>query len=109
MTVTSSLQEISTYQQGNRVVVRGGGATALTHPFPQPDSGQIFKEDVNGFSSGSAICFMGVGIEGMAIKIMKMKCVCNGENRLCWMINNSRRADRQTDMPNVERKKGTGG
>ncbi len=32
---------------------------------------------------------MVVGIEGMTIKMMKMKYVCNREDRLCWMINNS--------------------
>jgi hypothetical protein len=40
------LGKISMDQLGNKVVVRGGGVT----PF-----GQIFKDDVNGFSSSSDI------------------------------------------------------
>jgi hypothetical protein len=55
MTVTSSLNEISTDQLGIRVVVREGGVTPPTpmHSFLQQASGQIFKDDVNGFSSTS--------------------------------------------------------
>jgi hypothetical protein len=58
----SSLNEISTDQLGNRmVVVRGEGVTspsAHPHPFLQQASGQIFKDDVNGFSSISDISYM---------------------------------------------------
>jgi hypothetical protein len=56
ITVTSSLEELSTNQLGNRVVVRGGGVTV--HPFLQQASGKIYKDDVNGLSSTSDICFM---------------------------------------------------
>jgi hypothetical protein len=55
ITVTSSVNEISTDQLGNRVVKRGGGRySALLHPFLQ----QILKDDVNGFSSTSDIYFL---------------------------------------------------
>jgi hypothetical protein len=47
ITVTSSLNRISTDLLQNRVAVRGGQAF-----------GQIFKDDVNGFSSTSDISFM---------------------------------------------------
>jgi hypothetical protein len=47
ITVTSSLIEVSTNQLENGVVVRGGQTF-----------GQIFKDDVNGFSSTSDISFM---------------------------------------------------
>jgi hypothetical protein len=42
------------------VVVREGGVTPPTpmHSFLQQASGQIFKDDVNDFSSTSDICFM---------------------------------------------------
>jgi hypothetical protein len=50
ITDTSSLNEISTNQPGNRAVMRGGNVT-LT-------SGQIFKNDESGFFSNSDICFM---------------------------------------------------
>jgi hypothetical protein len=60
ITVTSSLNGISTDQLGNRgVVVGGGGYYARPHPFLQQASGQIFKYDVNDFFSTSVICFMG--------------------------------------------------
>ncbi len=45
--LTSSLNEISTDQQGNRVVSGGGGGGG-NQPDPTP-SGHIFKDDVNGF------------------------------------------------------------
>ena len=49
-TVTSSLNEISTDKLGKKMVVKG---QALFHP-----SGQLFKDDMNGFFSISVICFM---------------------------------------------------
>ena len=59
--VTSSLHEISPDQLGNRVLCWWEGKELL-HPPPtlsiQVASGQIFKDDVNGFSSTSDICFM---------------------------------------------------
>ncbi len=56
----SSFYEISTDKLGKRAVVRGGG---LTSPAPKPfysslGSGQIFEDDVNGFSSSSDIFFL---------------------------------------------------
>jgi hypothetical protein len=54
LTVTSSLIEISTDPLGNTEGVRWGSP----HPFLQKTYGQIFKDDVNGFSSTSDICFM---------------------------------------------------
>jgi hypothetical protein len=60
ITVTSSLNEITTDQLGNRVVARGGGRclSARPHPFLQQASGQISKDNVNGFFFTSDICFM---------------------------------------------------
>ncbi len=55
--VTSSLNETSTDQLGNRVVVRLRGVSPPLPPFLQQADGQIFKDDVNGFSSISDICF----------------------------------------------------
>ncbi len=51
----SSLNEISADQ-----VVRGEGRrySPVPHPFLQQASGQIFKDDVNGFSSISDISYM---------------------------------------------------
>jgi hypothetical protein len=53
ITVTSSLNKM-----GKRMMVRG--ETFLAHPLPflQQAFGQIFKDDVNGFSSISDISFM---------------------------------------------------
>jgi len=51
ITVTSSLKEISTVQQG----VAGGGG-GLLRPPPSLPFGQMFKDDMNGFSSNSDIC-----------------------------------------------------
>jgi hypothetical protein len=56
ITVTSSSNEISTNQLGNKVVSgggRGGGGSycASPHSFKQQASGQIFKDDVHGFTS----------------------------------------------------------
>jgi hypothetical protein len=36
----------------------GGGVEALLRPPPPLSSGQIFKDDVNGISSTSDICYM---------------------------------------------------
>jgi hypothetical protein len=62
ITVTSSLNEIATEQMGNRMVVRGVGVTpgysARSQPFLQQASGQVYKDDVTGFSSFLNICFM---------------------------------------------------
>ncbi len=49
VTVTSSLNEISRDHLGDRVVEKGGGVSARSQPFLQQASGQIFKDDVNGF------------------------------------------------------------
>ncbi len=56
ITVTSSLIEISTDQQG--VVGRGSFYSARPFSFLQQASGQIFQDDVNSFSSIPDICFM---------------------------------------------------
>ncbi len=56
ITVMSSLHEIYMGQLVNRVVVRGRKPySALLQPFQQPASGQKFKDEMNGFSSTSAI------------------------------------------------------
>jgi hypothetical protein len=50
--VTSSLNEISTDQLGNRLVVRSEGSRYSARPnlFLQKASpGRIFKDDINGF------------------------------------------------------------
>ncbi len=58
ITATSSSNEISTDQLGNRVLVKGIGVTPPAHtPFYKRFLGQIFKDDVNGFSSLD-ICFI---------------------------------------------------
>jgi hypothetical protein len=49
ITITSSLKEISTYYLGNRAVVRGKALVRPSHPFLQQASGQISKDDVDGF------------------------------------------------------------
>jgi hypothetical protein len=59
---TVPLSELSS-QLGNMVVGGGGGGwrySARPLRFLQQASGQI-KDDVNGFSSSSEICFMGIG------------------------------------------------
>jgi hypothetical protein len=54
-TKISSLNEVSLDQLGNRVVAKGGEALLPT-PFTfLQASGQILKDDVNGFSSTSDI------------------------------------------------------
>ncbi len=53
ITVTSSLNLISMDQLGDRVE-----ALLRPHPFLRQASGQIFKDDVNAFSSISDFCFM---------------------------------------------------
>ncbi len=64
ITVTSSLNEISTDQLGNRVMVKGGwggggvGVNPAAYISLQQAFGQIFKDDVSGFPSSSDICFM---------------------------------------------------
>jgi hypothetical protein len=55
----SSSNEISTDKLGNRVVVMGGFITPTPRPSLPQASVQIFKDDVNGFSSISDICFVG--------------------------------------------------
>jgi hypothetical protein len=48
------------------VVIRGRYYSALPHPFLQQASGQIFKDDMNGFSSTSGICsLVGKYINGL--------------------------------------------
>jgi hypothetical protein len=59
ITATSSLNEISTDQLGNRLGMRGECVTPpVPHPFLQQASGQLFEDDVDGFSSTSEIRFM---------------------------------------------------
>ncbi len=59
MTFTSSLNEISTDQLGNRVGgERGKALLYYVLPFSQQASGQIFKDDGKGLSSTSEICFI---------------------------------------------------
>ncbi len=53
--VTSSLNEISTDQLGKRVEVRGERRYSAR---PHPAAGQIFKDDVIGFSSISDFFFV---------------------------------------------------
>jgi hypothetical protein len=55
ITFTSSLNELSTDQLGNRV---GDEGEAVLRPFLQQASRQILQDDVNGFSSTSDICFI---------------------------------------------------
>jgi hypothetical protein len=55
ITVTSSLNEISTDQLGTRV------RPPLMHPFLQRAAAWICKDDVNGFSFTSDSCFTVVG------------------------------------------------
>jgi hypothetical protein len=61
ITVTSSLNEISTDQVENKMVVSGGGGRRYSAliPFYKQASGQIFNDDVNGISSTLDICLMG--------------------------------------------------
>jgi hypothetical protein len=47
--VTSSFNEMSVDQLGNRVVERGGGTPPDPTPFYKRASGEIFKDDTNGF------------------------------------------------------------
>jgi hypothetical protein len=49
ITVTSSLNEISTDQLGNRVVPKGGGGCPHQLPIQLLASGQIFIDDVTAF------------------------------------------------------------
>jgi hypothetical protein len=62
ITVTSSFKGRSMYQLGNRVVAWEKGVTPpAPHnflSFYKQASGQMFKDDVNGFSSTTIICFM---------------------------------------------------
>jgi hypothetical protein len=46
-----SMDDISGIEEGRRY-------SARPHPFLQQASGQIFKDDVNGFSSTSHMCFI---------------------------------------------------
>jgi hypothetical protein len=50
--VTSSLNEVSTDHLENKDWY-GGSVTPSPHPYLQQASGQIFQDDVNGFSSTS--------------------------------------------------------
>jgi hypothetical protein len=47
-------------QHGNRVVVRAGGGVFQPAPgsFLKQANGQMFKDDVTGFSSTSNFCFI---------------------------------------------------
>ncbi len=55
ITVTSSLNKISMEQLENMVVWRGGG---VTPPASIQASRQLYKYNVNNFSSTSNVCFM---------------------------------------------------
>jgi hypothetical protein len=52
-------------QLGNRVAVRGKAFLHPPHPFLQQASGEIFEDDVNGFSSTADICFMVYCVSGI--------------------------------------------
>jgi hypothetical protein len=58
--VRSSSNRISMDQLGNRLRVKGGKCYVVCPhaPLLQEASGQILKDDVNGFSSTSIICFL---------------------------------------------------
>jgi hypothetical protein len=59
ISVMSSLNEISKDQLRNRLAVRGKECHCI-HPLPPlstATSGELLKDDVNGFSSASDICF----------------------------------------------------
>jgi hypothetical protein len=62
LTVTSSLNEKSqkpcTIRWGVRRGRKGDVTSPANTPFYKQASGHIFKDDVNGFSSTSGICFM---------------------------------------------------
>jgi hypothetical protein len=58
ITVTSSLNELSTDQLGNRKGVRSEVLLSRNPPLSAEASGQKFKDDVNGFSSTSYIYSM---------------------------------------------------
>ncbi len=59
MMVMSSFNKISTDQLGKRVMVEKGRCySSRPHLCLQQASGYIIKDDVNGFSSTSDICFM---------------------------------------------------
>ncbi len=62
ITVASSLNEVSTEQLGNRLMVRGGGGVLLSLPTPLYAAGfycrYTFKDDANGFPSVSDTCYM---------------------------------------------------
>ena len=70
ITVLSSLDEIFMYQLGIMV----GVILRPPYSFLQQASGQIFKDDVNGFPSISDICFLG---ESPCINFLLRECVTN--------------------------------
>jgi hypothetical protein len=77
-------------QLGNRVVVRGGRGKLFAQPTPHPilqstagrpkilphASGQIFKDDTNGFSSTSDICVMDKPPSFPPKKRFVASCIC---------------------------------
>ncbi len=58
---------ISYTKWGGGLVARGESVrySARPHPFLQQASGQIFKDDIDGFSSISDICFMVIKLSGL--------------------------------------------
>jgi hypothetical protein len=58
ITVTSSSNELSTNLLGNKVAGGGGAVTPPSPPLIQYSFCHKFKDDVNGISSISDICFM---------------------------------------------------
>jgi hypothetical protein len=59
--VTPSLKHIQSFLGRNMVVMRGVGVTPSAPPFSAAGfwaSGLIYKDDVNGFSTISDICFI---------------------------------------------------
>ncbi len=66
ITVMSSLNKMDKDQLGNRVVVRGEVFLhPPPHPFLQQASGEIFEDDMNGFSSTADICCMVYCVSGI--------------------------------------------
>ncbi len=57
-THTNSLANSVTFNAKTTVHCSPDSSMARPHPFQQQASGQIFKDDVNGFPSISDICFM---------------------------------------------------
>jgi hypothetical protein len=67
ISVTSSVNIFQTERKIGLYIVRGKVILRPPHSVLQQASGQIFKDDVNGFSSYSTICFMTVSIKLLLI------------------------------------------